>query len=137
MGKCLLSGYGLKGGALGISVAHDSHNLVVVGDGNEAMARVTRLLEEAGGGMAIVNGEGESAFALDIAGLMSSAPHEEVIKKTEEITACARKMGVKEGIEPFMSLVFLSLAVIPELRLTDRGLVDVNKFGFVSSRIEE
>lgn len=137
MGKCLLSGYGLKGGALGVSVAHDSHNLVVVGDSNEAMARVTRLLEEAGGGMAIVNGEGENAFALDIAGLMSSAPHEEIIKKTEEITACARKMGVKEGIEPFMSLVFLSLAVIPELRLTDRGLVDVNKFGFISSRIEE
>lgn len=137
MGKCLLSGYGLKDGALGISVAHDSHNLVIVGDDNGAMARVAELLERAGGGMAIVNGKFEKTFPLDIAGLMSSAPHEEVIRKTEEITAHARSMGVEEGIEPFMSLVFLSLAVIPKLRLTDRGLVDVEKFEFVSSQIKE
>ncbi|MDE6411087.1 MAG: adenine deaminase [Clostridia bacterium] len=137
MGKCLLSGYGLKDGALGISVAHDSHNLVIVGDDNKAMARVAELLERAGGGMAIVNGKFEKSFALDIAGLMSSAPYEEVIRKTEEITAHARGMGVEEGIEPFMSLVFLPLAVIPKLRLTDKGLVDVDKFEFVSSQIKE
>ncbi len=137
MGKCLLSGYGLRGGALGVSIAHDSHNLVIVGDDNRAMARVAKLLEKAGGGMAIAEGTFEKAFPLDIAGLMSSLPHEEVIKETEEITARARRMGVKEGIEPFMSLVFLSLAVIPKLRLTDRGLVDVEKFEIVPLRIGE
>ena len=137
MGKCLLSGYGLKGGALGISVSHDSHNLVVVGDDNTAMARVAALLKEAGGGMAVVNGKFERAFALDIAGLMSSKPYEEVILETEEITAHARRMGIKEGIEPFMSLVFLSLAVIPKLRLTDKGLVDVDKFEITTSQIKE
>ncbi len=112
-GKCLLSGYGLKGGALGISVAHDSHNLVVVGDDNGAMARVSALLEEAGGGMAVTSGKFEKVFPLDIAGLMSGEPYDKVIRETEEITAQARCMGVKDGIEPFMSLVFLSLAVIP------------------------
>lgn len=137
MGKCLLCGYGFKGGALGISVAHDSHNLVIVGDDNDAMAKVSSLLKETGGGMAIVGKNFERTFALDIAGLMSSASCEEVIQRTEEITGYARKMGVEEGIEPFMSLVFLSLAVIPKLRLTDRGLVDVDQFGFVSSRIKE
>ena len=137
MGKCLLSGYGLRGGALGVSIAHDSHNLVIVGDDNRAMARVAKLLEKAGGGMAIAEGTFEKAFPLDIAGLMSSLPHEEVIKETVEITARARRMGVKEGIEPFMSLVFLSLAVIPKLRLTDRGLVDVEKFEIVPLRIGE
>ena len=136
-GKCLLKGYGLCGGALGISVAHDSHNLVIAGDDNEAMARVATLLKEAGGGMAIVNGKFERAFALDIAGLMSGKSYEEVIRETEEITAHARKMGIEDGIEPFMSLVFLSLAVIPELRLTDKGLVDVNQFKIVSVKCEE
>ena len=137
IGKCLLSGYGLKGGALGVSVAHDSHNLVIVGDRNEAMARVAALLKEAGGGMALVGNGYEKTFALNIAGLMSSAPYEEVVQRTEEITECARKMGVREGIEPFMSLVFLSLAVIPKLRLTDQGLVDVEKFAFTESQIKE
>lgn len=137
IGKCLLSGYGLKGGALGISVAHDSHNLVVVGDDNRAMARVAQLLNEAGGGMALVSGKEERVFALDIAGLASSAPAGEVIEKSQEITDFARKIGVEEGIEPFMSLVFLSLAVIPKLRLTDRGLIDVERFKTVSSQIKE
>ena len=133
MGKCLLNGYGLRGGALGVSVAHDSHNLVIVGDGNESMARVARLLRAAGGGMALVHGDSEKVFALDIAGLMSSVSAEEVIAKTREITELARKMGVEEGIEPFMSLVFLSLAAIPKLRLTDRGLIDVEQFKIISS----
>lgn len=137
MGKCLLGGYGFKGGAIGISVAHDSHNLVIAGDNNEAMAKVASLLEKAGGGMALVSEEGEQVFPFDIAGLTSSSPFEEVVKETEEITRRARDMGVEEGVEPFMTLVFLSLAVIPKLRLTDKGLVDVDKFEFVSSEIEE
>lgn len=131
MGKCLVKGYGLKGGAIGITVAHDSHNLVILGDNNADMARVAALLQEAGGGMAISANGREDVFPLDIAGLMSSAPVEEVVSRTHEIAEKARALGVNEGIEPFMTMVFLSLAVIPKMRLTDQGLVDVDKFEIV------
>lgn len=136
MGKCLLRGYGIKGGALGITVAHDSHNIVVVGDNNEDMARVVTLLEKAGGGMAMSCRGREEVFPLDIAGLMSSAPADEVIERTKAITDKALAMGVEKGIEPYMTLVFLSLAVIPKLRLTDKGLVDVDIFDFVSTEVD-
>lgn len=128
IGLGLVKGYGLHGGAIGISVAHDSHNLVVMGDDDEAMARVVRRLEEMGGGMALVSEEGEESFPLDIGGLMSSLPAEEVVSGTRAISERARKMGVKEGYEPFMSLAFLSLGVIPKLKLMDTGLFDVEKF---------
>ena len=116
---------------MGISVAHDSHNLVVLGDDDRAMARVVKLLQEMGGGMAIVSENGEDIFPLDIAGLMSSAPVSEVVRRTKEIQEKARAMGVKECYEPFMTLVFLSLAVIPRIKLIDTGLFDLDKFGFV------
>lgn len=135
MGKCLVKGYGLKGGAIGITVAHDSHNLVILGDNNADMARVAALLERSGGGMAISCRQGEDVFPLDIAGLMSSAPAEEVISHTTSIAEKARALGIHEGIEPFMTMVFLSLAVIPKLRLTDRGLVDVDLFDIVETEV--
>ena len=131
IGLGLVKGYGFKGGALGISVAHDSHNLVVLGDDDGAMARVVSLLEKAGGGMALVTEEGEDVFPLDIAGLMSSAPVEEVVRRTGELTQKARAQGVKECFEPFMTMAFLSLAVIPKLKLTDKGLFDLEKYAFV------
>ncbi len=131
IGLGFVKGYGLRGGAIGISVAHDSHNLVVLGDDDGAMSRVVALLAGAGGGMAAVFEGGEEVFPLDIAGLMSSAPAEEVIARTSAIQERARRMGVKEDYSPFMTLVFLSLPVIPELKLTDRGLVELAKFGFV------
>lgn len=129
MGKCLLKGYGVHGGAVGISVAHDSHNLVIAGDDNRDMARVASLLKEAGGGMAVsANGNAE-VFPLDIAGLMSSAPAEEVVRRTEEMMKRAKALGVSDGVEPMMTLAFLSLAVIPTLRLTDTGLYRVSGSG--------
>ena len=131
IGLGLLKNYGLHGGAIGISVAHDSHNLVILGDDDNAMARVARLLEQAGGGMALVNGEGEDVFPLDIAGLMSSGEVKTVIRRTGEIADKARAMGVRECYEPFMTLVFLSLAVIPKLKLLDTGLFDLEKYSFV------
>lgn len=132
IGLGLVKGYGFRGGALGISVAHDSHNLVVLGDDDNAMARVVELLEQAGGGMALVASEGgEEVFPLDIAGLMSSASVGEVVERTEMLSRRAREMGVKEEYEPFMSLAFLSLAVIPKLKLTDKGLFDLEKYNFV------
>ena len=137
IGKALLKGYGFRGGALAVSMAHDSHNLVVLGDDNAAMARAVKLLEEIGGGMALVTKEGEDCFPLDIAGLMSSAPCEEVVARTGEISARARKMGVKDCYEPVMTLVFLSLLVIPKLKLSDKGLFDVEKFGFTSLEAQQ
>ena len=137
IGLALVKDYGFHGGALGISVAHDSHNLVVLGDDNAAMARVVELLREAGGGMALVSGRGEEVFPLDVAGLMSSAPAREVAARTAHICALARGMGVKEGYDPFMTLAFLALPVIPHLKLTDRGLFDVDAFAPVSLEAEE
>ena len=137
IGKALLKGYGFRGGALAVSMAHDSHNLVVLGDDNAAMARAVRLLESIGGGMALVTKEGEDCFPLDIAGLMSSAPCEEVVARTGEISARARKMGVKDCYEPVMTLVFLSLLVIPKLKLSDKGLFDVDAFRFTSLEVQQ
>ena len=136
IGLGVVKGYGFKGGAIGISVAHDAHNLVVLGDSDEAMARVVELLKKAGGGMALADGAGEDVFPFDIAGLMSSAPLEEVVRRTDELTVRAEKMGVTKGVEAFMTLVFLSLAVIPNVRLTDYGLVDVNQFKVVPLEAE-
>ncbi len=131
IGLGLIRGYGLKGGAMGISVAHDSHNLVVIGDSDEAMARTVALLEQMGGGMAVVSADGEDSFPLDIAGLMSSAPVEEVVARTGELQERARALGIKDCYETFMTLAFLSLAVIPKIKLTDKGLFDLDKFSFV------
>ncbi len=131
MGLGLVKGFGLKGGAIGITVAHDSHNLIVMGDDDGAMARVVTLLKEAGGGMALVTERGEEVFPLDIAGLMSSAPPEEVVSRTAELRAHAFEAGVRPGFDPFMSLAFLALPVIPRLKLTDRGLFDLEKGSFV------
>ena len=136
IGLALVEGYGLKGGAIGISVAHDSHNLVILGDDNAAMARVVALLKEAGGGMALVDGEGEEVFPLDVAGLMSSLPADEVAARIEHISKRAYRMGVKTCYDSFMTLAFLSLPVIPHLKLTDRGLFDVDKFTFTTTEIK-
>ena len=128
IGLGLVAGYGFHGGAIGISVAHDSHNLVILGDDNADMARVAALLERVGGGMALVCGGEEKVFPLDIAGLMSSASAEVISEKAAEISRRAKEMGVRDGYEPFMSLAFLALPVIPELKLTDKGLFDVVNF---------
>lgn len=130
IGLGLVKGYGFRGGAIGISVAHDSHNLVVLGDDNDAMSRVAEMLKEMGGGMALVGGGKEERFPLDIAGLMSSHPAQEVAACTAQISASARAMGVRECYDPFMTLAFLALPVIPHLKLTDKGLFDVDAFAF-------
>ena len=100
------------------------------------MARVVALLKEAGGGMALVDGEGEEVFPLDVAGLMSSLPADEVAARIEHISKRAYRMGVKTCYDSFMTLAFLSLPVIPHLKLTDRGLFDVDKFTFTTTEIK-
>lgn len=130
IGKGLIIGYGFKGGAVGLTVAHDSHNIILVGDDNQAMADAANALKKIGGGMVVIDGKEAHTFALDIAGLMSSGNAESVQNGIRELSEIAYKKGVNRQLEAFMSLAFLSLPVIPELKLTDKGLFDVNKFDF-------
>ena len=132
IGKALFKGYGFKGGALGITIAHDSHNIILMGDDNESMAKAANKLKEIGGGMVIVDSNsGEiNSLTLDIAGLMSSRDAESLQRDSRALIERAHSMGVKREYEAFMSLAFLSLAVIPKLKVTDAGLFDVETFSF-------
>jgi len=132
IGKALFKGYGFKGGALGITIAHDSHNVILMGDDNESMAKAANRLKEIGGGMVIVDkNKGEiHSLTLDIGGLMSSRNAEDLQRDSRALIERAHAMGVKREYEAFMSLAFLSLAVIPKLKLLDTGLFDVEKFAF-------
>ena len=132
IGKALFKGYGFKGGALGITISHDSHNIILMGDDNESMAKAANRLKEIGGGMVIVDRvKGEiHSLTLDIGGLMSSRDAESLQRDSRALIERAHAMGVKRDFEAFMSLAFLSLAVIPKLKVTDAGLFDVEKFQF-------
>ena len=132
IGLGLLEGYGLKDGAIALTVAHDSHNIIVLGDNNVDMAAAVEELRRIGGGMTVVRGGKAESLPLDIAGLMSSLPAEEYIARSEELLARAYAMGVKKDVEAFMSLSFLALPVIPSVKLTDKGLFDVDRFCFMS-----
>ena len=130
IGLGLLEGYGLKNGAVATSVAHDSHNIIVAGDNNADMAIAVRQLVEMGGGMAIVHqGRLLGSLPHEIAGLMTDRPGEEVAHRLEELGSIACEvLGVHESVDPFMTLCFMALPVIPKLKITDTGLFDVNAF---------
>ncbi len=137
IGKGLLEGYGFKGGCLGITIAHDSHNVILLGDNNEDMALAANRLAQIGGGMVIAyNGKTESV-TLDIGGLMSSKNVEDLEFESKALIEKAYSMGVDKNLEAFMSLAFLSLAVIPDIKLLDTGLFDVNKFTFTDINVED
>ncbi len=131
IGLGLVSGFGLKRGALASSIAHDSHNIVAVGTGDEALFTAIMEVERLGGGMVATAGNRVLAsLPLPIAGLLSDQPLETVAGKLGRLEQVARELGT--GLtSPFATLSFLALPVIPELRLTDRGLVDVNAFTLV------
>jgi len=127
----LVRGFHLKKGALATSVAHDSHNIICVGCSDADMYAAAREVEAMKGGLAIAcDGEITASLALPIAGLMSDRPLVEIGRGWERIRYEAQQLGCQLR-EPFMHLSFLALPVIPELKMTDRGLVDVNKFDFV------
>ncbi len=121
-----LSGYGLKSGAVATSVAHDSHNIICVGtnDGDMAFA-VNRIAENKGGIVVVENGAVIAELPLEIAGIMSDSPLVQVNDALENAKIAAYRLGVGTGIDPFMTLSFMSLPVIPTLRLTTRGVIDV------------
>ncbi|MBQ9081739.1 MAG: adenine deaminase, partial [Clostridia bacterium] len=122
IGKGLLEGYGFTGCALGITIAHDSHNVILLGDNNEDMALAANRLQEIGGGMVIAHDGKCESVTLDIGGLMSSKDAKTLESQSRNLIEKAYSMGVDRNLEAFMSLAFLSLAVIPDIKLLDTGL---------------
>ena len=131
IGKGYIKGLGLKQGALASSVAHDSHNIIIVGTSDEDMRAALEAVVEMGGGLAAVsNGRLLAGLPLPIAGLMSLESVSTVRDQLERLIAITHDMGTTLQ-DPFMTLSFMALPVIPELKLTDMGLIDVSKFEIV------
>ncbi len=129
-GKAFVRGFGLKCGAIGSSVGHDSHNMVVVGMDDESILKCARLIQQMGGGQAAVFGDESATLALPVAGLMSDGTADEVIRDEAALDAfCAQKLGVTLA-RPMAALSFMSLPVIPELRITDQGLFYIAPGGY-------
>lgn len=127
-----LQGYGLKHGAVATSVSHDSHNIIVVGANEEDMAAaVNRITENHGGIVVMDHGEIKGEVVLNIAGIMSDDTLENVNNSLEQAKEAAFALGVNHDIDPFMTLSFMSLPVIPKLRLTTRGVIDVESQQYV------
>lgn len=130
-GLGFVKGFGFHSGAVASTVAHDSHNLLIVGMNDEDMALAGNTLAECGGGMvAVRDGKVLALLPLPIAGLMSDRPVEEVAAQVSKVEQAWRELGCSL-VSPFMTMALLSLPVLPELRLTNRGLVDTVQFRFV------
>ena len=133
---CPLKGYGIRGGAVATSVAHDSHNLIAAGDNDADLLLAMEHLRAMGGGYVLAGGGkilGE--VPLRVAGLLSDAPWEQTQAATAEILRRAWDMGIPAHVDPFITLSFMALPVIPSLRLTDRGLFDVDRFTLLEATV--
>ncbi len=132
IGLGYVKGYGLRQGAVATSIAHDSHNIIAVGTNNDDLAFAINRIAELRGGIAVVDGGKILAeLPLPVAGLMSDAPLEEVNDLLEQAKAAAHRLGVSAGIDPFMTLSFMSLPVIPSLKITTRGVFDVEQWKYI------
>ncbi|HEU5230462.1 MAG TPA: adenine deaminase C-terminal domain-containing protein, partial [Ktedonobacteraceae bacterium] len=128
VGLGLVKGFGLKRGAIGSSVAHDAHNLVIAGASDSDMLRAAYALEEMGGGfVCVVDGVVRASVPLPLGGLVSPLPVTELVQLLRTLDEAAAELGCTLD-HPCMTLSFLSLSVIPALKLTDHGLVDVETF---------
>ena len=131
IGLGFVRGFGLDRGALGSTVAHDAHNLVVVGMSDADMGRVVERLAELGGGIvAVEDGKLLAELPLPVGGLLSDLPLAEVVERSRACTEAAERLGCR-GATPFLTMSFLALSVIPSLKITDQGLVDVDRFELV------
>jgi adenine deaminase len=137
VGRGYATGFGLQRGAIASTVAHDAHNIVVVGRSGEDMhTAVARLAEIGGGQVAVLDGTVLAEVPLPLAGLMSDLSAAEVSSQIEVLNrAAAQRLGATVE-EPFMQLSFIALSVIPQLRLTDGGLVDVDRFAYVPVQVQ-
>ena len=128
-GVGFIKGIGIKNGALAGSVSHDSHNLIVIGSSEEDMAVAANHIKKIGGGLCVVSeGRVISEVRLPVAGLMSTESAEVIARANVDLRENAAKIGINEGIEPFMNMAFVSLSVIPTLKMTTQGLVNVDDF---------
>ena len=126
VGVGIVKGFGICNGAIASSMSHDSHNIVVIGDRDEDMYLAVQEVISTGGGYVIAsNGRIAETLPLPIMGLMSADSHEKIEDKLSNMIDCARGLGVNPGIDPFVNLSFMALTVIPEIRITDRGVYDV------------
>jgi adenine deaminase len=131
VGLGFVHGFGLRTGALASTVAHDAHNIVVVGVDDGDMVRAVQRLAELGGGIVVVENRGVRAeLPLPVAGLLSDGPFADVAERNRACNEAARRLGCT-GATPFLTLAFLALSVIPRLKITDRGLIDVDRFEIV------
>ena len=128
IGLGYVSGYGLQSGAIASSVSHDSHNLIIIGTNEDDMALAANTVQEMKGGYVLVNnGAIIDKLSLPIAGLMSDKKAVDLAMDMDRIKQKAYTLGIAEGVDPFMTLAFISLPVIPKLRLTTKGLVNVEE----------
>lgn len=126
IGLGFISGVGMKSGAIASSVSHDSHNLIVIGTGEEEMAVAANRIREMEGGMVVVeNGKVIAELPLMVAGLMSDVDAFATAEKNEAVRKAVHGLGAPDYLEPFMSMAFVSLSVIPSLKMITRGLIDV------------
>jgi adenine deaminase len=137
VGLALLRGYGITEGAVATTIAHDSHNIIVSGDNDEDMALAVQTLQRLGGGIVMVHQHQVlDALPLPIAGLMTNEGASFVDEKLKTMQALARnKLHIHDNIDPFMTLSFMALPVIPHLKVTDMGLFDVDQFTHISLEI--
>lgn len=133
IGLGFIRGYGIKSGAVALSIAHDSHNIIVVGTNDEDMAFAVESLIKQDGGIILVENQNILSFMpMVVGGIMSNESGEWVAETLAKIHSDAyEKLGINHEVEPVMTLCFMSLAVIPEIKLTDKGLFDVTKFSFI------
>lgn len=132
IGLGIFENYHIKNGAIATTIAHDSHNIVVAGDNDEDMLVAINDLKEIGGGITLVRaGKVLGHLSLPIAGLMSDQPAQQVATQMEELLNLSKEFSINPKLQPFMTLSFMSLPVIPALKLTDGGLFDVTTFSFV------
>ena len=136
-GVGFISGIGLKKGAIASSVSHDSHNLIVIGTNDEDMAIAANHICSSGGNVVVVDGKVIADMPLPVAGLMTDRSGAEIAEANEAVRAAVHTLGVNEGIEPFMNMAFVSLPVIPSLKMSTQGLVDVPNWTRVSLYVTE
>lgn len=137
VGLGILRGLPLQAGAMATTVGHDSHNLIVAGDNDADMLIAIDALEECGGGYVVVSeGRVLAKLALPVAGLMSDAPLDEILRHQQALLHAAAQLGISNTSDPFITLSFVALPVIPDVRLTDMGMFDVTNMQFINRPAE-
>ena len=132
VGVGIINGMELKSGAIATTIAHDSHNLIVVGTNDSDMLFATEKLKEIGGGIIVVeDGKVLSSIKLEIGGLITDRPINSIMNDLEELHNSIKKVAPTINFNPFLTLSFLSLPVIPDIKITDKGIFDVKKFDFI------